>query len=209
MNIFIAYFTLYKSYCYNKVHLYYSSVVLKQYIIVSEVDDPINDDNEAAAVVEDRPDPPGGGEAEAIVEGRPKRCRKRQRKEWKREERKRKRNSGKSYVSRKGKIVAEKQFSNLDCRCKKHCFNEITEQARRKEFESFWKIGTRSAENALICGLVKQVVPLRRRPTTSTKNQRSSKNKFYFNVAGESKQVCNKYFSETLKISDGRMTRAL
>lgn len=179
--------------------------------MVSVVDDPdsIDDDNEAAGEVEGRPNTPNSGEAEATAEGSPKRTRKRQRKEWKREERKSKRNTGNYYITRKGKIIAEKQFSNLYCKCRKHCFNKITEQARKNIFESFWKIGTRSAQNAFICGLVKQVVPETHRPTTGVKNRRNSTNKFYLNVAGESKQVCKKYFLETLKISDGRLTRAL
>lgn len=71
--------------------------------MVSDVDDPTNDDNnEAADGIEDTSNHPDGDQSEVTVEGRPQRCRKRQRKEWKREERKRKRNSGKSYISRKG-----------------------------------------------------------------------------------------------------------
>lgn len=49
-------------------------------------------------------------EAEATAEGRPKRTRKRQRKDWKREERKRKRNYGNSYITRKGRSL---QRNNL------------------------------------------------------------------------------------------------
>lgn len=168
--------------------------------MVADVDDPnslmtaIDDGNEAAAEVEGRPNTSDSDEAEATAERRPKRTRKRQRKEWKREERKRKRNCEKSYVTRKGKIIAEKRFSNLDCKCRKHCFDKITEQDRKKIFESFWKIGTRSAQNAFICGLVKQVVPEHHRPTTGNKNRRSSSNKFYLTVDGTSKQVCKKYF---------------
>ncbi|XP_049317002.1 uncharacterized protein LOC125779776 [Bactrocera dorsalis] len=179
------------------------------HILFHSVDDPGSiEDNEAAADVEGRPSTHESGEAEENAEGRPKRARKSLRKEWKREERKRKRNSGDSYVTRKRKPIQEKQFSNLDCKCTKKCFNKITEEQRNKIFEAFWKIGTFSAQNAFIRGLLKPILPVRRRPTTAEKN-RTSSNRFSHNVAGETKRVCKRYFLETLKISNGRLTSAL
>lgn len=60
-----------------------------------------------------------------------------------------------------------------------------------KQEEIFLSLfGKFSAQNALICGLVKQETPKRRRPTTNTKNRKKTTNTFFFTINGKSKVVC-------------------
>lgn len=93
-------------------------------------------------------------------------------------QRKRKRNSGQNYKTRKGTVVHGKQFNKPNCSCRKKCYDTISEQARRNIFESFWKIVIFSAQNALICGLLKQETPKRGRPITNTKIEKTTNNFF-------------------------------
>lgn len=143
---------------------------------------------------------------------KPKRFRKRKRNESKKEERKRKRNSGQTYTTAKGKRVVGKTFRNLNCNCKKKCYDKISEVSRQKTFTSFWNLDSFTAQNAFIFGLIKQVTPERHRPREGD-HQRPAKTKtnkyFIIQSDGTSAQVCKKYFLQTYNISDGRMSRAL
>lgn len=144
-------------------------------------------------------------------EGEPKkRFRKRARGIGKRQERKERRNLGKSYKTAKGKTVVSKTFQNHNCNCNNKCLEKVSIDSRESAFNSFWKIGTFSAQNAFLCGLIKQQVPVRHRPRCNSRSQKSTTN--IFNVIlidGKSVKVCKKYFLDTFQISDGRMTRAL
>lgn len=110
----------------------------------------------------------------------PKRFRKRKLNKGNHVQRKRKRNSGQSYKTRKGTVVHGKQFNNPNCRCRKICYDTISKQARRNIFDSFWKIAIFPTQNALICGLVKPETPKCRRPTTNTKNIKKTTNTFFY-----------------------------
>lgn len=133
--------------------------------------------------------------AEAGVKAGPKRFRKRKLNGGNHVQRKRKRNSGQYYKTRKGTVVQGKQFNNPNCSCRKKCYDTISEQARRNIFESL-DIGIFSAQNALICGLVKQETPKGVRPTT---NRKKTTNNFLFTVNGKSKLVCKDYFFKLSK----------
>ena len=61
----------------------------------------------------------------------------------------------------------------------------------------------------MLCGLVKQETPQRRRPTTGIKKPNTNTNIFHVTIDGKSVTVCKKYFLETSQICDGRMTRAI
>lgn len=100
-------------------------------------------------------------ETVAGVKAGPKRFCKRKLNEGNHVQRKRKRNSGQYYKTRIGTVVHGKQFNNPNCSCRNKCYDTISEQARRNIFESLWKIGIFSAQNALICGLLKQETPKR------------------------------------------------
>lgn len=122
--------------------------------------------------------------------------------------RKMKRNHGEEYVSVSKKLVPAKQFTSPDCKCKNKCLEKVPEDARKRTFEKFWKIGNFSTQNAFLCGAVKQYVPEVRRPRNGTRSAKTATNKFFINVES-SVQVCKKFFIDTYKISNGRLSRAL
>uniref|UniRef100_A0A6P7GRT0 Uncharacterized protein LOC114345931 n=1 Tax=Diabrotica virgifera virgifera TaxID=50390 RepID=A0A6P7GRT0_DIAVI len=146
----------------------------------------------------------------AVQEEPPKRTRKRQRRESKRQIRKKQRNSGSSYKTEKGKTVLAKLFRNTPCLCKKKCDNNIDEEARKHAFSVFWKLGSFKLQNAYLCGLVKQEIPKCRRPRDGSRPNKSSSNHFYIhNVDGNNINVCRQYLVDTFQISHGRLTRSL
>jgi len=128
----------------------------------------------------------------------------------KKEKRKISRNLGQAYETKLGKVVEGKQFKNTNCNCKKKCPDKVEIESRRSAFENFWKMGSFSAQNAFICGLIKQETPACRRPRAGDKGPKSSTNHYNLILLnGTSVTVCKKYFLETFQISDGRMSRAL
>lgn len=143
-------------------------------------------------------------------DNRSSRSRKRQRYEWKREAQKKARNFGQTYVTSKGKVVAEKKFSaNFECKCRKKCANNIQEALRKTLFKNFWDMGSFQTQNAYLCGLVQQTLPSNRRPRNSSRPPKQKINHYRFQVEGNSVIVCKTFFLNTLQISDGRLTRAL
>ena len=123
--------------------------------------------------------------------------------------RKKRRNAGQEYLSISGKKVAAKTFSNTNCGCKKKCFERIPEVDRQNVFELFWKMGEFSAQNAFICGLVKQNSIKRSRSRNATRNRKSASNEYFVNINNISQKVCKQYFLQTFQISNGRLERAL
>ncbi|KAK5647846.1 hypothetical protein RI129_002738 [Pyrocoelia pectoralis] len=122
-------------------------------------------------------------------------------------QRKAKRNKGLEYINRKGNTVQEKRFKNCHCRFK--CIEKITEEERLANFNNFWKIGSFSAQNAYICGLVKPQEIKQKRPKNNSRSPKICSNKYYLNLGARSVNVCKQYFLNTFNISDGRMTRAI
>lgn len=62
---------------------------------------------------------------------------------WIKNVRKQQRNSGKQYVSRNGKTIAEKSIKP-PCpeKCRQKCRNKITEEQRKEIFKDYWGLGT-------------------------------------------------------------------
>lgn len=139
----------------------------------------------------------------------PPRFRKRQSFGSKAELRKKARNLGKSYVTGKNKKVNEKIFSNEDCRCRKNCFQKISEASRKNLFDKFWEIGSFSGQNIYMCGLVTQNPPEVRRPRDFSRKQKSTSNYYRLQLKNNSVKVCKKYFLNIFQISDGLLGRAL
>lgn len=145
--------------------------------------------------------------------GSPAKIRTRKRKKHlsKKEERKRKRNTGESYKTAKGRQIPAKSFQNKDCNCNKKCLEKVPVECRQNAFENFWKIGSFSAQNAFLCGLIQQKEPERHRPRgNGIRPPKTSINCFNRILTnGTNIQVCKKYFLEMYQVSDRRVTRAL
>ncbi|CAH2094046.1 unnamed protein product [Euphydryas editha] len=137
--------------------------------------------------------------------------RKRHYKEWIDNKRKCLRNLGKEYMSRKGKIQANRKMGP-PCRCRKKCFDKLSEEQRKKIFQSFWSLGDREKQWMYVANLVKK--QNKRRVYTDTVSRRKHTFKYSIPV-GHSKDhinyvdVCKKYFLSTLSVSDQVIYKAL
>jgi len=86
-------------------------------------------------------------------------CHKRRRMQrhlWKCNVRKRNRDRGMKYTSRKGKEVAAKIFCDSEHQCAKKCVDcsSVTPEDRKHAFSHFWAIGDFDLQQAFICGSV-------------------------------------------------------
>lgn len=126
---------------------------------------------------------------------------------WKRNIRKRLRNSGDAYISVSGKSVAAKSFDNTDCQCTRECHKLIPIQQREKLFNDYYKLGSFDLKTAYLSGQIKVVNKIR----NTTNSQRKQYTRIYNlpNENGVDVPVCKAFFKKVLAVSDGRLTRAL
>ena len=126
---------------------------------------------------------------------------------WKKNIRKRRRQSGKEYVSSTGKTVEAKRFRLVDCRCPLKCSEKITNERQQSLHKSFYASGDWSLQSAYINGHVR--VEEKRRTYTKSENSRRSTSKYYYlsNIDGIDIRVCKEFFKGVLTISDGRIAR--
>ncbi|XP_052218286.1 uncharacterized protein LOC127835889 isoform X3 [Dreissena polymorpha] len=91
--------------------------------------------------------------------------------EWKRNVMKRRRNEGKSYESRKGKLQSQrcvKKGCGMGCRYK--CHNNFTENERHKLFDGYWQMGdVNKQRNFIIKFAIQKPVNTRRSNINSVK----------------------------------------
>lgn len=123
---------------------------------------------------------------------------------WACNKRKALRNSGKTYLSSKGKIVeARRMYPSCGEKCRSHCINRITEEDRQFNFNGYWALGDVVKQRMFINSHITQTQPRRRRVVNSN---RSITLKFYLdvrNVDGTTSmvQVCKNMFKNTLVVS--------
>ena len=82
------------------------------------------------------------------------RKRKREPQKWKRNESKRKRNSGDAYVDSNGNVISAKVMGN-PCHCRRNCFQLLTQDHCQKNFSSFWENGNFDVQNAYLYGQIR------------------------------------------------------
>ncbi|XP_045205764.2 uncharacterized protein LOC123557984 [Mercenaria mercenaria] len=114
---------------------------------------------------------------------------------WKKNVRKTLRTEGKAYINAKGKFVSAKHLQPVDCsKCKQRCSEKISEETRKIIFESFWKLGSYTAQKEFVLSRVKQVA-------TKTNKLRQVHRLFSFEVNSKYVCVCKTFFTKTLGIS--------
>ena len=88
---------------------------------------------------------------ENLVTKSRKRCRKKSK--WVRNIQRRNRIKGLQYKTRKGVIMAAKEFLNIPCRCARNCCGKVTTQERKKAMDSFYNLKTENEQNIILKGL--------------------------------------------------------
>lgn len=119
---------------------------------------------------------------------------------WLQNDRKRKRQSGQSYTSKKGKVVKERRVLPVSCACHNKCGEQFTEEERGTVNAEYWKL----ADYAKQCRYLKSVVHISncKRTLTSGDSRRSKTLKYTLN----SKVVCKAFFLATLNLSSGAIS---
>lgn len=141
--------------------------------------------------------------------GKQVRGKKGQRKEYEVNIRKRKRNGGESYLTKAGKIVPAKIFTNVNCQCPRKCIDKITENSRKTLFEKFWSMADFNLQNSYLNGLCTSQSVKRRRPSNGNGKQKGHIYTYHLEIDSNRFVVCKSAFLNTFGISNGRLGRLL
>lgn len=135
-----------------------------------------------------------------------KRCKRKMPDNWKKNIRKKKRNSGETYTSTKGKNVPAKMCNNENCKCQRACHTKIDNYTRQNLHLSFWGLGSIERQRDFIVSNVYSTEATRSRVTNS---RRKFTLNYSFKVDSETVHVCQPFFLHTLDISDKMVRTAL
>lgn len=127
-----------------------------------------------------------------------------------RKNRKKLRNLGQSYVTRKGIKVREKRFSELPT-CRMNCKKRIDDTKRKNIFEEFWRIGDYEKRSSYIAGLITTIETQTSRKKVEGKKHKNRiiSNKFSLSVNGAKVPICKRCFMLTFDITNRFMTTVI
>lgn len=135
--------------------------------------------------------------------GRPRKGRKRKYEGQSREDRKKLCITNKDYINQRGKEVLSREFRNYQCGCNSKCYEKVSEEERKLEFETFWKLDSYASKCLFVSGKI-TVKPVTRKRSKGSEVRNNSR---IYNLAG--KPVCKTTFLQTLRISSCRVNEYL
>jgi hypothetical protein len=124
--------------------------------------------------------------------------------QWACNKRKSLRNTGQSYLSTKGKVIeARKMRESCGSSCRSRCETKITENDRRRDFDTYWSLGDIVKQRKYIYQHITSSVPKRRRKESSNRTLTHHFHLDRINDDGtvQMVQVCKKMFKNTLAVS--------
>lgn len=133
--------------------------------------------------------------------GRPKKGRKRKYIDQNREIRKMLCQTNQSFINNAGKLITPKEFVDYHCKCK--CFERISVDIRKREFQRFWALDTRAAKCLFISSNISTKDVKRKR------NKQSNLRQFTREYHLANIKICKQLFLESLRISNGRVNDCL
>ena len=123
--------------------------------------------------------------------------------EWKRRQKKLKKDSGKAYTTYKGDQRAEKELVDIECKCVYNCRSKVNDTERERIFHEFYKLKSHDVQNKYLFGLIcKQ--PVKRKRVTAASRTHS----IVYRVRlrnGSHVQVCKKTFCDLHAITKRRI----
>ena len=130
---------------------------------------------------------------------------------WKKNIRKKKRNSGEEYQTTKGVEKSGKEFKDFSCYCPLKCSDTVPVEYRKKCYEAFYGSGSWEVQTTYIAGHVKTHAVNRRYGNTSPSKSRRQNTRHYYldSKEGRMQRVCKPMFLKTLCIDSARVHRAL
>jgi hypothetical protein len=126
--------------------------------------------------------------------------------EWKKQERKRLRNTGLPYKQTTGETSAGKPFKNIDCHCPLKCTDRLKVETRKQLHSSFWSLGSWAAQTAFIVG---HVMSSEKKKSYGTSDRRKFSRQYYLSQNGIKIRICKKTFMQTLCLDSARIHRAI
>ena len=141
----------------------------------------------------------------------PKKRRKRDEQNWKRNKQKRKRQAGEEFVyqTKKGDKVKLAKAEKEACAetCKKQCTAKLTEEDRKKIHQDYWGLPNLERKRLFISKCVRTSKKNRERKREKVKGKRRDRQlsrsfQFIQPRTGEAITVCQKFFLNTLDISE-------
>lgn len=128
-----------------------------------------------------------------------------------RHERNRKRNLGLKYVTKKGKIIKERQYKELlDCRLQ--CKMRISEENRKLIFKEYWAMQSFNKRIAFIASLITtEEKKCTKRKIDDIKRQKNRQvtNTFHLHIDGQLTKICKNCFLKTFDESNKFVTNVL
>lgn len=128
---------------------------------------------------------------------------------WKRNVRKKLRNSGLPYTSITGKTISAKVFNSTDCKCIRECHKLISMDQREKNFKNYYQLANHDFQTSYLCGQVKLISKIRSTKTAEIQKRHYTRIYCLPNEQGVDVPVCKEFFKKILQVSDGRLTRSL
>lgn len=129
---------------------------------------------------------------------------------WKKNQTKKKRNSGKEYVGRTGKSNPEKSLPViLEYPCTSKCHETIDREQCQRLMKTFWDLGEYAKQNLFLKGLLHKRGIDRVRPTNSTGKAKTGSFQYFLQNENDIVRVCKTFFLMVFQISWGRLYRII
>lgn len=126
---------------------------------------------------------------------------------WKRNIQKKLRLDGKDYYTQHGKLKPAKHVQATKCRCHYKCPQFFPQEDRNKILASFLKLKTQELKWNFIC---KHITCIAKKRCYSENTDRRAKTYVYMLTLNQTpRQVCKKFFLETLNISSKMVRTAI
>lgn len=125
------------------------------------------------------------------------RKRKRDETSWKKNIRRRLRETGEEYVNTKGRIREKRSVKNVHCNCMYGCIEKVTEEDRHAIFRQYWS-SVQSVQRTFIATNVDQTRKKKGRRKLESRRQHTLH--YFLPLKGGKSEVCKKFFLSTLDI---------
>lgn len=123
-------------------------------------------------------------------------------KQWKKIEAKLLKNSGKSYISRTGKVVNERRMGpTCGSRCILKCSEKLSEERRAEFFQQYWSLGSLQRQRDYLSSCIEPLQLSYRRISTN-KEPRRQNCAFCLLHNGKRIRVCKTYLTNTFGIKE-------
>lgn len=110
--------------------------------------------------------------------------------------------AGKEYINTRGDVVGGRTMGE-DCRCRRKCFVNVSEETRLQLFEGYYSLKTHDEQNAYLFGLIRKQDVARKKNKEG--GRRTCTYTYYVRNKGKETQVCRLAFANIHGISSPKI----